>query len=378
VRAGDRLTTGEGLVRVRALQALGRPVDVASGPARVALNIVGDATVERGAVLTTPDAFWFTDVVDVRVRAVLGDGTRPPEHSHLHVGAAAMAVRYRPLAEDLARITLERRLPLRIGDPAILRDPGSRRMWGVTVLDPAPPSLRRRGAGAHRAADLSAADGRADLAAELRRRGWAESAMLRKIGVDAPATSRWLVDDSLAADRRHRLHELVVTAAADPLAPGVALERARAQLGVPDVEMVRSLVAPPLTVVDGTVQLDKDTRLPAYVETALAELRDELAENPFAAPTAGRLQELGLDPRAVGAAARAGRLLHLGDGVVLLPGADDAAVQSLSSLTQPFTTSQARIALDTSRRVVLPLLRRLDQRGLTRRLPDDRRELIRR
>jgi selenocysteine-specific elongation factor len=89
--------------------------------------------------------------------------------------------------------------------------------------------------------------------------------------------------------------------------------------------------------------------------------------------TAGRLVELGLDPRRVAAAARAGRLLRLADGVVLLAGADRRAVAWLAELPQPFTTSEARVRLGSSRRVVLPLLDHLDRAGLTRRLPDDRR-----
>ena len=47
----------------------------------------------------------------------------------------------------------------------------------------------------------------------------------------------------------------------------------------------------------------------------------------------------------------------------------------LAQLPQPFTASEARAALGTSRRVVLPLLDHLDRARLTRRLPDDRRTL---
>jgi selenocysteine-specific elongation factor len=63
---------------------------------------------------------------------------------------------------------------------------------------------------------------------------------------------------------------------------------------------------------------------------------------------------------------------------VLLPGADDRAVELLAGLEQPFTTSDARTRLGTTRRVVLPLLSHLDRRGRTRRLPDDRRSIVRR
>ena len=47
----------------------------------------------------------------------------------------------------------------------------------------------------------------------------------------------------------------------------------------------------------------------------------------------------------------------------------------LAGLPQPFTVSEARQALDTSRRVAVPLLEALDRRGVTRRLPDDSRTL---
>ncbi|HEY4464698.1 MAG TPA: SelB C-terminal domain-containing protein, partial [Streptosporangiaceae bacterium] len=42
---------------------------------------------------------------------------------------------------------------------------------------------------------------------------------------------------------------------------------------------------------------------------------------------------------------------------------------------QPFTTAEARKALDTTRRVAIPLLEFLDRARITERLPDDRRRL---
>jgi selenocysteine-specific elongation factor len=115
--------------------------------------------------------------------------------------------------------------------------------------------------------------------------------------------------------------------------------------------------------------------LPADLERALGTLGEELVDAPFAAPTADRLRELALDQPRIAAAARAGRLLRLAPGIVLLPDAADTAVTWLAELPQPFTTSEARVRLGTSRRVVLPLLEHLDRAGFTRRLPDDRREL---
>jgi selenocysteine-specific elongation factor len=47
----------------------------------------------------------------------------------------------------------------------------------------------------------------------------------------------------------------------------------------------------------------------------------------------------------------------------------------MAELPQPFTTSQARQALATSRRVAIPLLEYLDRARVTERLPGDLRRL---
>src|SRR5262249_29694204 len=115
--------------------------------------------------------------------------------------------------------------------------------------------------------------------------------------------------------------------------------------------------------------------LPAPVARAVERVRADLADNPFRAPDTARLAELGLGPRELAAAVRAGALLRVAAGVVLLPGAPDDAVTVLARLPQPFTLSAAREALGTTRRVAVPLLELLDRQGATRRLPDDRRVL---
>lgn len=89
------------------------------------------------------------------------------------------------------------------------------------------------------------------------------------------------------------------------------------------------------------------------------------------------MAEIGLNHRELAAAVRAGALLRLGGAVVLLPDAVDEAVRVLARLPQPFTLSGARQALDTTRRVAVPLLELLDARGATRRLPDDTRVVLR-
>jgi len=403
IARGDVLSSGTGAVRVRGVQSLGESMDSVSGVARVALNLTGDLEeLGPGTTLTTPDAYLFTDVLDARVS---GEVSKLPTLPMLHVGALAMVARCRPLAGDLVRLSLERPLPLRVGDRALLRDPGSRQVWGVHVLDPLPPALRRRGAAVDRAKALAALTGEPDLVSELERREVVDVDTLRRIGVPVPppaaaqssacpspagaattapasrlsavSAGRWLV----SADRAERAARQMVAEVerhgrARPLDPGLPLTVLAERTGLTSPELVAALVREPLRLVDGRVLARSGDVLPAELEAALAALARELTASPFAAPTADRLRELGLDQKRVAAAAKAGRLLRVAPAIVLLPGADLLAVQELAELSAPFTASEARSRLGTSRRVVLPLLEHLDRVGLTRRLPDDRRLIV--
>ncbi|MGN6131805.1 MAG: SelB domain-containing protein, partial [Nocardioidaceae bacterium] len=375
VRTGDVLALGEHRLRVRGIESWARPVEAVSGAARGARYLGGrtPADLRRGSVLVTPDAWHHTDVVDVQ----LSEDELPPDRPTLHVGATSMTVHARPLAPGLARLVLPTALPLRIGDRALLRDPGSRRIWGLRVLDPVPPPLRRRGAATARARDLAGADG--TVAAEVRRRGVVQRSVLRRIGVPVEAmpdgvlaTGDWLVDAELAVSLRRRLRERA-EATMSSVDPGLPLASAARELRLPAEEIVAALADPPLRVQGARLLAGSAATVPAPIARAWAQVRADLEVDPFQAPDAHRLADLGLDKRALAALERAGELLRVEAAIVLLPGADAEAARRLAGLPQPFTTSQARQALGTTRRVALPLLGHLDRRGLTRRLPDDTR-----
>ncbi len=429
VAVGDRLSTADGgSVTVRSVQSLGEPVERASGVARVALNLRGVApdALGRGDALVTPGTVRWVTVVDVRlrVRGARGDAPsagppRLPEELVLHLGAAAVPVRVRVLGEAgpdgsepagagdgrpghllSARLTLHQPLPLRVGDVALLRDPGAHRVLaGVTVLDPAPPPLRRRGAARARAAVVAGLPAVADAAGELARRGSARREDLVLLGaapadVDALAASLpgdggvsaggWLVAPATAARWRRELGAEVARHARErPLEPRMPLEAARQGLGVPTLDVVAALAVltiekePPLEVSDGRVSsaASAASSLPPALAVAVDAVIADLDAAPFVAPDANRLRDLGLGPRELAAAVRAGALERVGDGIVLAPGAPQRAASALAGLEQPFTLSQARQAWGTSRRVAVPLLTLLDARRLTVRNPDDTRRL---
>ncbi|MGH8866483.1 MAG: selenocysteine-specific translation elongation factor [Actinomycetes bacterium] len=387
LRTGDALVLARGdgpRLRVRGLQTLKQQTDEVGAVARVAVNLRGvpRGDVRRGDVLLTPDAWLTTTEVDARLPGVLAEDL--PRQVVVHVGAAAVPARVRPLGDDTARLGLSRPLPLRVGDRAVVRDPGRRRVTGLVVLDVRPPALTRRGAAAARAHVLAAMDGRPDGADELCRRGLVRAADLRAMGAEPPVdpvVGDWLVDPEVLTRLRTRLgEETAAYAEAYPLEPGLPVEVARQRLDLPDLALVDVVASqagtPPLVVREGRVaRADARPALPPAVQSAVDALRRDLDAEPFAAPDATRLAELGLGSREAAAAVRVGALLRVGEGVLLLPDADTQAVRRLAGLPQPFTTSDARKALGTSRRVAIPLLEYLDKRGMTRRLPDDRREV---
>jgi selenocysteine-specific elongation factor len=84
------------------------------------------------------------------------------------------------------------------------------------------------------------------------------------------------------------------------------------------------------------------------------------------------LAALGLRAAQIAAAVRAKRLLRLAPDIVLLPETVRRCLIMLADLPQPFTAGQAREALGTTRKVVMPLLEHLAAIGGTRRVDDGR------
>ena len=389
-------------VRVRGLQSLERPQERMVPTARVAVNLRGveAALVRRGDVLLTPGAWRLTRTVDVRL-------TRPaadlPQRLTLHVGTAAVPVRVRPLVGPAARLTLPRALPLATGDRALLRDPGASgrlgpgapdtpdaaadAVTGVLVVDADPPEIRRRGAPGQRGAVVAASDGRLDLVTEVDRRGHLAVSDAVELGLPDLAeppdalrrvADRYVTKDTWSGWAEELRAAVAARAAADPLDPRLPYEAARAAVRLPDLRLVAPLAqAAGLVSADGRVAAPDQAPDLGAAETGLARIEARLAADPFAAPEADELAAAGLGPKELAAAARAGRVLRLPGEVILLPIAAAQAMRVLSRLDQPFTLSQARVALGTTRRVAVPLLEHLDSRGWTRRVDGQRREVVR-
>jgi selenocysteine-specific elongation factor len=148
--------------------------------------------------------------------------------------------------------------------------------------------------------------------------------------------------------------------------PTAALVR---NLGLPDPALLAGVLAEPgLAAHDGRVATAAVAPSLGPAEAGIRALEQRLGAAAFAAPESSDLAALGIGARELAAAQRAGRLLRLDADVVLLPSAPARAVELLRELPQPFTTSAARQALGTTRRVAIPLLEHLDGLGHTVRV----------
>jgi selenocysteine-specific elongation factor len=375
-------------VRVRALQSLRRQEERVSAVARVAVNLRGveKDDVRRGDALLTPAEWLSSDVVDVAIAGASAADLNP--ELTLHIGSTALPVRVRPLGESAARLRLAGKLPLRIGDIALLRDPAQHRIAAsARVLEIGPPELRKRGAAAARAKELADLSGTVDhdIAKErLRQRGIARREDLRTAGVaalPAPFVGDWLIDRQRESELRRQLGEFVAKhTRMFPLDPGPTVDAARRALDLPDRSLILALIETSdsgLAVRDGrVVDSSRENALPAHVAAAVEQVRSRLERDPFAAPEAAELTMLGLGPRELAAAEHAGLLCRVSASIVLRPDGLDLAARALAALPQPFTVSQARVALGTTRRVAVPLLEFLDRNRMTRRLADDTRTVI--
>lgn len=391
VNIGDRLklvtASGEHDVTVRGLHSENSAVDKAEPVMRLALNLRGvDAdAISRGDVLTEAESTWWQpEVIDVRWR------TGPkldsvPRKLNLHVGTASVPVHVRGLDAEHARLTLQgRAFPLRLGDRLALRGPGLDALAGVEVVDMDPPLLNRRGAPVRRAQALRDQNP-FDASAYVARKEAVMKETLAAAGFDVankPASlvefRSWWVNAQAIGRWTAQLRTLFDTHLTDHhLSDGLPLATALSALALPDDSLVSVAVAGARLKRDGAIIRDPHAapRDLGPAEKSVAIVEAQLAKEPFVAPDAGTLDELGLGPIELAAAERAGRLLRVGP-IVLLPSAPQQAAEILGQQPGEFTLSQARQALGTTRRVAVPLLEYMDARGLTRRTSDSARVLM--
>lgn len=397
VRVGDTLSLlGQDRARsvtVRSVQSHNCSVATIGATNRVAINLRGISAedIHRGDALLTPDAWPTTVELDLRRTSGIPFEDAPAEIV-IHAGTASVPARLRPFDDDHARVQLSQELALIPGDRLVMRYPEARvLLGGARVLEVDPPELNRRGDSARHTQWLATLPETGDPVAETKHRGVVRVAWLRTLGLvdsegaepppgeDIIEVGHWWIHRPMLKDWAEQLRSAVKWLhERDPLSPGMTRGAAIDELALPGPELLAAVIGEArLEDRGGLITVPGRSRELGAAENSLARVEAQLAENPFAAPEAHELTELGLGPRELAAAERAGRLVRLAGGVVVLPSTPALAMRELARLEQPFTTSRARQAWGTTRRVAIPLLEHLDARGWTRRLDGTKRTIVR-
>jgi len=423
---GAPLTLGDGASlqpasltsNVRRLQSRGDDVETARPGMRTAVNLRGVALedLRRGDVICTPGAFRPSSEIDAWIDLGPVQGAlRHGEDVRLMIGTASLVAT--PLvwggrkAETgqgaLVRLRLGESVTVHAGQRGILRrlSPADT-LGGVLVLDPAPPPRRRRdpawgpvleaargasvpglaaalaeyGGGAARLADIERlSGGHADTRADLASSGFAildtgHAAPARAV-TDASAALLTAVTDTLARQPTRTavpvsdIHGALAGRFAAPLLDHVArmlleagtLAGDRNALSLPDRDPFAGL---------------SDAR-----RARIVKIERALLDGGLAPPAVAELQgHKGRDTDLTELLVASGRAIFLRNVSLrqtLLFHTDALALaheRLLAAFPPPteFSTGEARVALDTSRKFAIPLLEHFDRTGRTRRTGDVR------
>jgi selenocysteine-specific elongation factor len=414
---GGTLSVGEeiqlhpsgALARIRSLQTHRRPVQVARPVSRVAANLAGvpKGEVERGDVLTRPEQWRPTSVLEARIIPVRGLSHPLTARGayKLYAGASERDARVRlygtaelrPNDTAFARIRLSRSIVVEVGDRFVLREAGRREtVAGGVILDPQPPARPGREPQDRlgRREESHVGDLAALIVAE---RGALRAADLpvligltpRRIEGATRAGTWWVTEgvfESLADTVRTTLGRYH---SEHPLRPGPDGADVRSALldATPHLAsaLEQGLAAAVLARLRDEGHLVRDgTTLRLTEHRVTLDDQEEEANRLLSAvqdgeptpPTIRDLERAGFSRELVEAACTTGRLVRVSPDIVVTPEFTERAedlVRTEAKKPEGVTVSRFRELLGTTRKYALPLLELFDSRGVTRRDGDVRR-----
>ena len=396
--------------RIRSIQSHGHERDVAQPGMRTAINLpdLRLDQVKRGDVVTLPGHGMPTSILIVRVvrpsrlscNKTVAHPLKNGLSTYVHHGTARVAARIRFREngslevgkEKSAHLTLASPIFAFIGDRFVVRDSSERHtIAGGIVLD---PDGNKESLAAIVALDSIDSLVRATLA----RQGFARREnLLSKSRFSADEISEVLtyleqsgeivLSQHIAAHcefwRKLGAQAIGLIDAAHKQTPeraGIDLSELRSALRIQDAEVLESLVADLCKgdfVRKGSVVAWTSHRptLPAHLQPVEKRIRETLTGQPFDPPSRKAIES---DPRArqvVRFLIENGDVTELALDVVLLRESFErmkSQVAEFISKNGPATVSELRQALGSSRRIMVPLLERLDRDGITRRVGDKR------
>lgn len=420
---GGKLTVGQEIMllpdgkmgRVRGLQSHHQTLEVALPGNRVAVNLGGieKRDARRGNLLTLPDAITPTSSAAVRFRH-LPDAPRPLQHNaevKFFCGAAETVAKVRLLnAESLApgadgwlQLELRDPLPLIQGDRFILRYPSpGETIGGGEVIDPTVGRRLRRSGPAVQAAiirlEALARGNPAELVVQaVERRGapvtlaqLVETTSLDAATINTALQSAgdnllalgdgwWIGQNTLAKLLDRLVRALDGYHKAEPLRPGMRLDRLRSQLNLNtaeldmllDVATQREIAV--RTHLDFVARPDHGFQPSRAQRAAIDRLTAAFASAPYTPPSHKEATAI-VGEDVLIALIEWGELIRVSPEVLLSP----QVFHEFAAETERIIASEGRITLkalrdafDTSRKYAQAILEYFDSLGITRRDGDD-------
>jgi selenocysteine-specific elongation factor len=396
--------------RIRSIQSHGNELELAQPGMRTAINLpdLRVDQINRGDVVTIRNRAAPSSTLIVRMEK-LARLNRNDNDAHalkngssiyMHHGASRVGGRIRlrengslkPGEEKIARLKLASPIFAFIGDRFVVRDSSERHtIAGGTVVDPdGEKESLAPGVAIHNIDAL--------VSATLARRGFApREDLLTKSPFTGDEISEALarLEQSgaivmcrhIAVDREFwrqlRAQAIsLIDAGHQKFAErtGIDVGELRSALRVQPAEMLESLVADLCNgdfIRKGSVIARTSHRptLPLHVQAVEKRICEALNGQPFDPPSRKALESDAKARQVMRFLIENGEVTELALDVVLLRENFDrmkSRVAEFISTNGPSTVSQLRQALGSSRRVVVPLLERLDRDGVTRRAGDKR------
>ena len=345
------------VTKIRSLQSHDEQISNTSPGSRVAINLsnIDHRSIGRGSVITNPGQWFHTSTFDAEL-----DVLPCIEHevsrrgAYLaYIGTKEEFVKVRVLGDEvipagskgLIRVYMEEKLPLMLGDRLILRESGrNETIGGAIILDP-DPILRAAEAKPNSSIDRIISEHKWITPSHLE----ALTGVRRK--EDVPG---WIVDPLCLEDMIANLSQRLLTAG---------------NLGL-DITSLDQFERAAIGRLEGAFIEGKYLRMEGADNLSDHPYLHQLETDLFKPPDAD-----GVDPRELRELVRRGLIIEQ-NGIFFSQNAVTSAARKIQVLLnenpEGVTVGEVRIALDSTRKYVLPLLNYLDQIGATVRRNDVR------
>jgi selenocysteine-specific elongation factor len=403
--------------RIRNIQSHNQNVEIIGPGTRTALNLpnlIPEQDIHRGDVITRDEFGGSSETLDVlleispRASRSIKEGARV----WIHYGSASVAAnviffnskKLNPGEHAVAQLRLEAPAFVFVGDRFVVRDWAEQyTLAGGKVLDAEADTASFRSAARVKFLQQRAEapeDVRSGILSQLMRDGATErSRLLRKsrfgtaeiseaaaglvaqgdiiaVGKYWADSAKWTALCRQAMDAIDNLHR------AHPEDSGMPVNDLRATLQ-PDLPfddlfdgLLRDLCSSGFVRVGAVIRrVEHRPALPAHLQPAGDRLREALARKPFDPPSRKELAADFASQQALRFLIQTGEAVEINADIVMGAESEKAATELISQFLRehgPATVSDLRQAIGSSRRVIIPLLERLDRAGIMERVADKR------